>query len=67
MTAAERMKRYRTRKRAAGLKQVQTWAQDRQSPTFRRELRRQARLIAASESEKEVLDFIETVADWPDK
>ncbi len=61
------MKRYRTRKRAAGLRQVQTWALDRQSPIFRRELRRQARRIAASEGEKEVLDFAEAVADWPDK
>lgn len=67
MSAAERMKRYRSRKRAAGLKQVQIWAYDRQSPAFLRELRRQARRIAASEGEKEVLDFIEAVADWPDK
>jgi len=61
------MKRYRARKRAAGLKQIQVWVHDRQSPTFRRGLRRQARRIAASEGEKEALDFMETVADWPDR
>ena len=61
------MKRYRSRKRAGGFKQVQVWTADRQSPAFRRELRKQARRIAASESEREVLDFIESVSDWTEK
>ena len=64
---SERMKKYRARKRAAGLKPIQLWAYDTKSPAFQRELRRQARRIAASESEKEVLDFVEAIADWPDK
>jgi hypothetical protein len=66
-TPAERMKRYRARKQAAGFRQVQIWLPDTHSAAFRRELRRQARRIAASESEKETLAFMEAVADWPDR
>ena len=63
---SERMKKYRARKRAAGLKPMQLWAYDTKSPAFRRELRRQLKEIRRSPEEKKILDWIETVSDWPE-
>lgn len=57
-----KMKEYRARLRAQGLRPVQIWVPDPNAPGFRRELRRQvARLDAASEAE--ALAFIGVVAD----
>lgn len=67
LSLAERSCRYRARKRAAGLRLVQIWVYDTTRPAFRRELRRQALRIAASEREAESGDFVEAVADWPDR
>lgn len=62
---AERMKRYRARKQAKGLKSTQLWTYDAKSPEFQRELRRQLKRISRSPEEREILDWIEAVADWP--
>lgn len=60
----DRMRAYRNRLRAEGLKPVQVWVHDVKSPAFKRNLRTQvAGLDAVDESA--ALDFIETVADLP--
>lgn len=60
----EKMRDYRQRLRAQGLRPVQIWVPDTRAPGFEEELRRQCRIAAASPAEEEALDFIEAVADW---
>ena len=61
-TAAERMHDYRANLRRQGLKPVQMWVFDTKAPGFKEEMARQAKLIAASPDEKEVLEWIELAA-----
>jgi hypothetical protein len=61
----ERMRRYRQRMRAKGLRPVQLWLPDTSAPGFAEEMRKQSLLAAASPGEKEVLDWIEAVYEWP--
>ncbi len=48
-TAAERMKDYRARLQAAGLRQVVLWLPDTKSPAFAAKVRRQCGAIAADD------------------
>ncbi|MEK7820530.1 MAG: antitoxin MazE family protein [Pseudomonadota bacterium] len=59
------MRAHRARLRAQGLRPVQIWVPDVRSPAFKAEARRQSRLIANSPGERETMDFIEAIADWP--
>lgn len=64
LTVTDRMRAYRNRLRAEGLKPVQVWVHDVKSPAFKRNLRAQVVGLDAVD-ETEALDFIETVADLP--
>jgi hypothetical protein len=44
-TASERMRAYRARQRAAGLRPVQHWVPDMRNPKVRKEIERQAGLL----------------------
>lgn len=66
MEAKERMKGYRVRRRAAGLRLVQLWVPDTRSPGFAAECRRQSRLIRGDPAETGALSFIERAAAWDD-
>jgi len=59
----ERVKRYRDGLRAAGLRPVQIWVPDTRRPGFAEECRRQSRLLRDDPHEREILDWIEAVAD----
>jgi hypothetical protein len=59
--AAERARRYRERKRAAGLRLA--WVPDHRSPAYEARLAQQATAIAGSAGEKEIMGWIEQVAD----
>ena len=61
-TAAERMHDYRANLRRQGLKPVQMWVFDTKAPGFKEEMARQAKIIAASDDEKEVLKWIESAS-----
>ena len=63
--ANERMRRYRERMRAKGLRPVQIWLPDTSSGGFAKEMRRQSLLAAASATERETLDWMEAVYEWP--
>lgn len=58
-TARIKMKDYRERLRAQGLRPVQIWMPDTRAPGFAEEARRQSLLVSRRESERETLDFIE--------
>lgn len=60
-SSAARVREHRARKRAQGLKLVQFWVPDVNSEEFKREARRQGRLIANSPSEKDDQAFIDSI------
>lgn len=64
MSVAERVQKHRDGLRAQGLRPVQIWVPDTRNPDFAEECRRQSRALANDPNEKEVLDWIESVADF---
>jgi hypothetical protein len=63
----DKMRDYRTRLRAAGLRPVQIWVPDTRSPQLAKEARRQSRLASSKKaSEQKVAAFIDAVADLGD-
>lgn len=66
-TAQEKMRSYRARLKAQGLRPIQIWVPDIRSPAFLAEAQRQSKLVSRRhKSEGEVLDFIEAAFDWDD-
>lgn len=67
VTTLKRMASYRQRMRAAGLRPVQIWVPDTRSLAFAEACRRQARAVAASDpAGDEIMQFVGSVADWPE-
>lgn len=64
LSAPEKMRKYREKLRASGLRPVQIWVPDTRSGKLAAEVRRQSLLIAADHrTEAEVNGWIEQVAD----
>lgn len=59
------MQAYRHRRRAQGLRLVQRWVPDTRSPEFLAEIRAQSLAAAASDA-PELVDWIESNADFDD-
>ena len=59
-----KVREHRARLREQGLRPIQIWVPDVNTPEFRAEARRQSRLIAASEMEPEDQAFIDSVSVW---
>lgn len=66
LKAKERMRGYRTRKQAAGLRLVQLWVPDTRSKRFAAECKRQSRLLKGDPAEADALDFIARTGTWSD-
>jgi len=65
LKAKERMRGYRARKQATGLRLIQLWVPDTRSKRFAAECERQCKIVNTSAaSEADALAFIERVADW---
>ena len=64
MEARERMRGYRVRQRASGLRLVQLWVPDTRSRGFAAECRRQSRLMRGDAADAESLEFIERAGAW---
>ena len=65
--AKEKMRSYRARLKAQGLRPVQLWLPDARSPEFIAEARRQSKLVSCNRKlEDEITDFIDAVVDWDD-
>jgi len=62
----ERMKDYRARLRRQGLRPVQIWVPDQRAPRFMEELKRQVNNLN-QQDEKETLELLERIADWPEE
>ncbi|HEY2183724.1 MAG TPA: antitoxin MazE family protein, partial [Xanthobacteraceae bacterium] len=63
-SSREKVKAYRERMRRRGMKLIQIWVPDPESPYFFAEARRQARLIAESPHEKDDQAFIDSISEW---
>ena len=66
MKVSERMRGYRSRKQAAGLRLIQLWVPDTRSPRFAAECRRQSRLMKGDAAEAGALEFIARTGAWDD-
>ena len=64
LKAKERMRGYRARRQATGLRLIQLWVPDTRSKGFAAECKRQSRLLRGDPAETETLEFIERVAAW---
>jgi hypothetical protein len=62
--AREKARAYRARMRAKGLKPVQFWLPDANSPEFIAEAHRTSVLLAQSPTEEEDQAFIEAISIW---
>ncbi len=61
---AERVQKHRVGLRAKGLRPVQIWVPDTRRPGFAEECRRQSRTLANDPAEPEILEWIESAADF---
>ena len=62
-TTAERVRKHREALRAAGLRPVQIWVPDTRRRGFAAECRRQSLSLRNDPAEREVLDWLDKVAD----
>jgi hypothetical protein len=62
--SVDKMRRYRKRLRAAGLRPVQIWIPDIHAPGFAAEARRQSLAVSKTTDEREAIEFIEAAGDF---
>jgi len=62
-TTHAKVRRYRERMRAKGLRQIQLWVPDTRSPAFAAECRRQSLLVSADPAENESMEELEALQD----
>jgi hypothetical protein len=64
----ERVRQYRARLRAQGLRPIQIWVPDVRSPTFLAEAQRQSLVAANSPQAAEDQAFVDSISAWsPDR
>ncbi len=61
-----KFQRYRRTQESRGMKLLRVWVPDPARPEFAKEAERQAKLLRGRAEEKEALDFIEAVFEWPE-
>ena len=59
----DRIRTYRERMRAQGLRPIQIWVPDTRTLAFRTEAHRQSRAVAEGPLEREDQDFIDAISD----
>jgi hypothetical protein len=65
--ARQRVRAYRARLRAQGLRPVQIWVPDVTAEGFAAEAHRQSRAVAASEAADDDQAFVDSISDWPEE
>ncbi|HWH18068.1 MAG TPA: antitoxin MazE family protein [Allosphingosinicella sp.] len=60
----DKVRNHRARMRARGMKLVQFWVPDMDSPAFKAEARRQSRLIALGPREAEDQAFVDSISEF---
>ena len=64
LTAREKTRAYRARKRAQGMRLMQRWIIDTRTPEFRAEARRQSRLLSESPHAEEDQAFLDSIQEF---
>jgi len=64
VSSRDKVRDYRARMRAKGMKLVQFWVPDTSAPAFRAEARRQSRLAAQSPYEAQDQAFIDAISEF---
>jgi len=65
-TTRARVRAYRARLRAQGLRPIQIWVPDVNAPGFTEEAHRQSRAVAASPQAEADQAFVDSVSEWPE-
>jgi hypothetical protein len=65
-TPRQKMRDYRARMRAKGLRPIQIWVPDVRAPGFAEECARQWKLVTQSPDHEGIMKFLEAVSDWED-
>ena len=63
----ERVAAHRDRLRKQGLRPIQIWVPDVNSPEFKAEAWRQSLAVAQSPHAKEDQEFVDVISDWGDE
>jgi len=63
LNSAQKMKNYRNRMRAAGLRPIQLWVPDVRSQKIIDEIRKQSIRVSTDTQEPNIMDFVESVMD----
>jgi len=67
-TNQSRYQRFRSKRKAQGMKELRLWVPDPSVAGFKKEALRQSRLVSEQTEEREALEFIESAAqsieDW---
>jgi hypothetical protein len=63
-TSRDKVRAHRARLRKQGLRPVQFWIPDMNSPAFIKEARRQSLAIANSAHEKDDQNFVDSISIW---
>jgi len=66
-TNRERVAAHRDRLRKQGLRPIQIWVPDVNSPEFQAEARRQSLAVAQSPHAQEDQEFVDAISDWGDE
>ena len=66
-SSRDKVRAYRARLRAQGLRPVQIWVPDIRSPAFVAEAHRESLAIARSRHEAEDQAFIDAISEWNDE
>jgi hypothetical protein len=61
----DKVRAHRERLRKKGLRPIQFWVPDVDSPAFHEEAHRQSLAVANSPHAKEDQDFVDAISDWP--
>jgi len=63
LNSAQKMKEYRNRLRASGLRPIQLWVPDVRSQKIIDEIRKQSLRVSSDSQDYHIMDFVESVMD----
>jgi antidote-toxin recognition MazE-like antitoxin len=63
----DKVRAYRERLRALGLRPIQIWVPDMRAPTFEREAHRQSAAVARSSHAADDQAFVDSISIWADE
>ena len=63
MNEASKFARYRARKKSNGLRELRIWVPNVRTAAFKREARRQAKLLSGTSGEREILAELDGLID----